>query len=183
MPETQSQPGDQKKRTTRFVHLIEGGVLLVMFFLVFGPSLRHELTNLTRNSETRIRMRDEQRLHDLALMQSAILQYRIERGYYPASKLVTPYIDRSNAGEGIWLGDLTSADLPYDQLLGRKLNFVPRDPINTGVYVYSYKSSRPPADSYELNIRLENDTAGLMARDGGDNDQQYEVGNDLGLIK
>jgi len=179
-PQVQSDSSKQKKRLV--IHLVEAGILIILLVASFGPAVSHQIGILTRSSQARIKARDEQRLHDQSLLQAAILQYRLQQGYYPASSLGVPYIDSSESGQKMWIGSMNSSDLPFDPGIGAKIASLPKDPVNKNGYVYRYRSSSPPADTYELDIRLESDPDGLMKKDGGDNDQLYEAGNDLELL-
>jgi prepilin-type N-terminal cleavage/methylation domain-containing protein len=57
---------------------------------------------------------------------------------------------------------------------------LPVDPINSGNYVYSYRSD---GASYEINAILESRRFKIeMTKDGGNNDNVYELGTSLTLI-
>jgi prepilin-type N-terminal cleavage/methylation domain-containing protein len=69
---------------------------------------------------------------------------------------------------------------------GSPLARLPVDPANTATYYYGYACGRSNALNYELNARMESNkyassTANVVAtaKDGGDNDAWYEIGNSL----
>jgi len=64
--------------------------------------------------------------------------------------------------------------------LSKFIPALPRDPLNSGVNVYSYGSD---ATNYELNTALESvDNAAKMTTDGGNNANAFEVGTALTIL-
>lgn len=57
---------------------------------------------------------------------------------------------------------------------------LPVDPVNNSIYHYTYKSD---GNTWEIDAALESDQQkDKMKSDGGDNDNEYEVGSNLTLI-
>jgi len=104
---------------------------------------------IIRPGELKARARDNRRLSDLNTFESGVNQFRLENDRYPTPEELSLYMVK-----------------------------VPVDPINTGMYQYSYSFS---GTSYELNARLEYFTA-YAADDGGTDPDIYEVGNDLTIF-
>lgn len=68
-------------------------------------------------------------------------------------------------------------DLATDNLLDYH-PFIPQDPINDAQYNYSYTTD---GSVYEINVRFEALTDEML-NDGGNQDDMYEIGNDLTLL-
>lgn len=119
--------------------------------------------------------RDNTRLTDLATLERAINEFMLDNGRYP------DYEDTLRVSTSLPSGssNLTNSNLGwiYDDF-SRCLDKQPIDPTNNNEFFYSYM--RTPT-SYELNARLEFYTE-EMINDGGDNDEIYEIGNNLNII-
>jgi type II secretory pathway pseudopilin PulG len=130
------------------------------------------------------RGRDSARLTDLANLQQAInvaVQESTASGgailcngaTYPCSGLSTAGTARPSNGTGwvkVNLSTQKSVSVPT----------LPVDPTNTATYHYLYCADN---DAWEINGVLESDQQkGRMGTDGGDDDNKYEVGSNLGLV-
>lgn len=64
--------------------------------------------------------------------------------------------------------------------LSKFIATLPRDPLNTGVNIYSYGAT---ITNFELNAVMEHaDNLAKMTTDGGNNDAAYEVGTSLSIL-
>ncbi|HNT30767.1 MAG TPA: hypothetical protein PKL83_07480, partial [bacterium] len=134
MPEQPQQTVQMGKRKLyRYVGI---GIVSVLFVALAAPGLSRIIANLTMSTSEKVKQRDEQRLRDIKLIYAAIMQYRIKKGVYPPSITEYPFINDSSSDEDIWIHDLDAYYLPFDAASGQTLVKLPRDPLNTGKYIY-----------------------------------------------
>lgn len=122
------------------------------------------------------RGRDEQRISDLALLERVINEYKLDTGTYPDSPntlRTSTSLPAGNSGPAE-----NAADGWIDADFSVYNTRLPTDPINDANYYYSYQTT---GYSYELSTPLEYEH-GIVTSDGGDDDTQYEVGDDLTII-
>lgn len=136
--------------------------------------------------ETIRRARDATRLSDLANLQMGInilLQENAEGGQKilcynltpPCSGTSTDPNSRNSDGTG-WV------KVKFDPQGPISSSTLPSDPINSGIYIYSY-STDDTSDKWEINTVLESDKeAWRMSHDGGNNPNKYEVGLSLDIL-
>lgn len=149
-------------------------ILIVIALIMIGMSVVY----MTINPLTiRKRGRDEKRISDLSVLDSAISEYVLDTGQYPdvedTLRTSTTLPDDSSGplvnsnGVGWIKEDLTGY-----------LVMLPIDPINDATYKYSYQHT---AHGYELNAVLEYNLE-LAQEDNGNNDSVYEIGNILTIL-
>src|SRR3989344_1121523 len=126
--------------------------------------------------ELRARENDSLRLADLAILTQAInMSKPLCNGQSDCQGQSNMVIDgyRKSNGDGWVKVDLTAQKSNY-------LPILPVDPVNTDKFNYSFESD---SVGWEINATLESDMhKSKMKNDGGDNDNQYEVGTNLTLI-
>lgn len=177
-----TDPTHNQQRRRKNILIVEIGALVVLVLINILPLIIDYAESFLGPEEDQTAVRDEQRIQDASIIQLSIRQYKIRNGFYPVSTQQAPFIDTSDTESGIWITNISEEFLPYISELNKKLDALPKDPLNKGGFIYQYKTTKPPAYDYELNIRLENDTENLSELDGGNNDKLYEVGTDLELI-
>jgi prepilin-type N-terminal cleavage/methylation domain-containing protein len=73
---------------------------------------------------------------------------------------------------------------------GSPLSRLPLDPVNDTTYFYAFKSNASPTNTFEIDAMMESTkysssttatSVTLNVKDGGNNDNWYEIGNDPGL--
>jgi len=119
--------------------------------------------------------RDNKRLSDTSLLDRVINEYLLDNKIYPdqvdilrkSNVLPSGSLDFSNSNPG-WI---------YENL-SKYTERLPIDPLNDDIYFYSYIHNET---GYEINVKLEYLTD-EMAKDGGNSDDFYEIGNNLNLI-
>jgi len=183
MTDTDSTKQESSNKTALILRF--GGVLLAFILLVFLvlPVAKDWIDEVFKSDADKIQQRDEQREKDIRLIQSAIHNYKLDKEFYPSSEANSPYISSSDADTDIWITSLSAEFLPFDSEKGEYLIVLPKDPTNTPDFIYRYKTSKPPAADYELNVFFENDEDNLSTSDSGNNKSVYEVGTDLKLIE
>lgn len=127
-------------------------------------------------TEMQRRARDEKRLADLSKLESAINSYKIDNDRLPDSSDIlreSNVLPAGNTGpvESVAGGWIDANFTTYVITL-------PTDPTNDATYHYSYQHN---GKAYELNARLEYNLD-LAQNDGGDDTDQYEVGDLLNII-
>lgn len=150
-----------------------------LFEMVLALSVFAIMTSLiilyVNPEEKRKIARDNLRISDAMLIDRLINEYRLDNGSYP--DVVTLLRDsRTLPTGGISIDNSTSGWIDAD--FSKYNSRLPIDPINSVDYFYSYYHS---VTGYELNVILEQQTE-LMAEDGGNDPNRYEIGNDLSLI-
>ena len=111
-----------------------------------------------------MRGRDEKRLSDLAALDRAINEYKLDNKGFPDAVDTTRYSNALPVGNA---GPLAkSSDGWIDVDLTNYLVRLPVDPTNDDTYRYSYRHTQY---SYEINAVLEYDTTAML-NDGGDDD-------------
>ena len=120
--------------------------------------------------------RDNKRISDLTTLERIITEYRIDNSRYPDEENVFRVSTILPVAESI---ELSSAQAGWINADVRQYNVrLPIDPINDATYNYKYYHSTA---AYELNAVLEVLT-NYSQRDGGNDPNTYEIGNDLTLI-
>lgn len=155
-----------QKGFTLFELLISMSIILIISSVIY--------LNI-RPEEKRQLSRDTKRLSDLSMIDNAINGYRLDYGSYPDE---TDVLRQSNIlpDENTSLTKATSGWINQD--LSKYISHMPIDPINDDTYYYSYMHN---TNGYELNCIFENKTD-LHVKDGGNNDDVYEIGNNLTII-
>jgi general secretion pathway protein G len=113
---------------------------LLVVIVVIGILALLVIPNLTSAPK---KARDIQRKTDLRAIQKALEEYFVSNSAYP-----TVSGTAGTNAQYLTLTPLTSGNPPI-------LKSLPTDPLNTGVYVYSY-SSATPFSSYSVKACLEN---------------------------
>lgn len=125
--------------------------------------------------------RDQQRISDLAKIQTALDLYIADNKNFDKLKFNQIYDSASNQtgldGSG-WLPlNLLSASVPMP------ISFLPVDPLNKDGFYYQI-GVNPQAKTYEIDCRLESADYSTKAKnDGGNNLDFYEIGSDLSILK
>jgi len=176
----------QRKETSGFTLVELLVVIAIIAILAAVVVLIINPLELTR------RGRDAARLTDLANLQQAI-NVAVQESTGTASILCAGVgagtgctgtsggaATRASNGSGWVKVDLSSQN-------SVSVPTLPADPLNTGVYVYTYTTNTPAAgqypDKWEINAVLESQQqSGKMSTDGGNNNAVYEVGSDLVII-
>ena len=127
-------------------------------------------------AETMRKSRDSTRLSDMDTLRSAINMALAEEEI----RLIE---SSGNSGAGTQAADGTGY-IKYAKVgtsgLAKYIPALPKDPTNSGDYVYTFSST---ADDYEINARLESTSnEEKMLNDGGNDDAVFEVGTNLTLI-
>lgn len=139
-------------------------VLIVAVLIIINPT------------EIQQRGRDEKRFSDIASLDRAINEYKLDNAAFPDAENITRYSDTLPIGNS---GPVeNSSDGWIDIDLTQYLVRLPTDPLNDTTYRYSYRHDQ---FSYELNAVLEFETS-FMTDDGGDDVNFYELGNDLTIL-
>jgi len=153
------------------------GFSLIEILVVFGIILVLVTSVIIYISplENRKKARDQRRLADIIKLREAFEEFKADNHIYPDIKGAVRYsniavisgADISNASNG-WLNENMS----------KIMEFLPTDPINSGEYIYTYTRDDI---SYELNVKLEY-SSDIMQNDNGNNENLYEVGDNLTLL-
>ena len=125
--------------------------------------------------EKKQRARDSRRLSDLEVIDRAINEYILDNQAYPD---LPGTLRRSNvlpAGSSS-LGSAGGGWISVD--FESYLSMLPIDPTNDEIYHYYFLQT---SEGYELNAILEYNTD-LMVNDGGNDNNFYEIGNNLTII-
>lgn len=146
--------------------LVVFGILLILFTTAFMYA---------NPVENRKKARDQRRLTDIAQLREAFEEFKADNKVYPDVKdqvrysnvLVTEGQNITSASGG-WLNENMTG----------YLNLLPIDPLNTDGFIYTYVRDDL---SFELDAKLEYYTD-TMINDTGDDDNLYEVGDNLGLL-
>jgi len=147
--------------------VIAVGIILTLLsasFIIYSGNLRY-------NEKSR----DIKRLSDLSLLERCINEYKMDNNSLPdtagilrtSTTLPSGSTDLANSSSGWIKTDLSS----YTSRL-------PIDPLNNSEYYYVYFHN---GSSYEINAKLEHLTED-MQKDGGNDDEVYEMGDNLQLI-
>lgn len=132
-------------------------------------------------AETMRKSRDSTRLSDMDTLRSAI-NMALAEGVITLKNLNGATRNSgtgSQAADGTGYIEYTKVD-PTGTGLAKYIPALPKDPTNSGDYVYTFSSS---ADDYEINARLESaSNTEKMENDGGNDDAVFEVGTNLTLI-
>ena len=130
-------------------------------------------------AETMRKSRDSTRLSDMDTLRSAI-NMALAEGEITLVVGEGNSIDDTQETDGI-NGYIKYAKVdPTGTGLAKYISALPKDPLNDGVHVYTFKST---LDDYEINAVLESaSNEGRMRDDGGDNPAVFEVGTNLTLI-
>ena len=126
--------------------------------------------------EIQRRARDEKRLGDLARLDTAINEYKIDNDSLPDSSDILRESNTLPDGNFGPLNDLTSGWI--DANFNQYLVILPVDPINDSVLHYYYQHN---GSNYELNALFEYYTD-KAENDGGDDSTRYETGDRLDII-
>ncbi|OGC38516.1 hypothetical protein A3K42_00785 [candidate division WWE3 bacterium RBG_13_37_7] len=155
----------------------KGFTLIEIVLVIILTSLLISVVILKTNpAENKKRARDNVRLTNLAVLERLVNDYLLDYGDYPGdinvvrTSTIFPYegtITLNNIARG-WMGVDLSA-------YGEKL---PTDPLNNEEFFYTYTHN---ISGYEIDAKLEFYTE-KMQQDGGDNNNKYEVGNNLTLL-
>ena len=143
--------------------------------------------------------RDSTRLSDLAALNSAIALYLADytSAAFTSSTKCTGNINPSGiacagnvststvvTGTGWVTIDFT------DISSGSPLARLPLDPVNNDTYAYAFKSTASTTNTFEIDARMESSkyssttpasSMTVNTKDGGNDDDFYEIGNDPGL--
>ena len=122
--------------------------------------------------------RDKKRISDISLLERMVSEYYVDHNEYPGVENVlylSNLLPNGNIGpfqnpNTGWIGpgvDLSTYNVK-----------LPTDPYNNDTYKYSYRYYN---STFEINAVLEVSNE-LMSNDGGDDNNVYEVGNDLTLL-
>ena len=128
-----------------------------------------------RPAEQSKRARDNIRLSDMLILERSISEFVLDNKRYPdqinvlriSTALPSGALDLQDSHGG-WINDNLSK---YNEKL-------PIDPINDLNFYYSYTHSET---GFELNAKMEYYIQ-KMVEDGGNDDNSYEIGNNLNLI-
>lgn len=147
-------------------------VVFILLMLLLSTVL------LLQPAERRKKGKDERRLSDISAIDRAINEYLVDYGNYPDSEDVTRTSTSLPSGSP---GPLSSSSTGWiNQDLSSYISRLPLDPDNDDTYFYSYRHTQ---NAYELNARLEILTEySNNASDGGDENDIYEIGNDLTIL-
>jgi len=126
--------------------------------------------------------RDSKRLSDMDTLNKAITLALAEGEVQLNGTVASPATGNSGGtttqavnGTG-WFVYTIPTTVPAKTGLGKYLATLPKDPTNTGAFVYTFASD---GTNYELNTVLESpDNTAKMGTDGGDDVAVYELGTD-----
>jgi len=113
--------------------------------------------------ESKKKSRDNKRLLDISEIERSINEYMLDNNSYPGVPNVLYKSTNIN-----WI----------PSSLSKYISVLPIDPLNTSDNYYYYINN---GNSYEITARLEY-FSDLMANDNGNQQNTYEVGNNLNLI-
>ena len=150
-----------------FVELVV--VIAILLVLLTTVSI------FVRPAEQSKKARDNIRLSDMSILERSISEFVLDNKRYPdqvnvlrMSTALPPGALGLQDSHGGWINDNLSR---YNEKL-------PVDPINDSNFYYSYTHSDT---GFELNAKMEYYIQ-KMAEDGGNDNNYYEVGNNLNLI-
>lgn len=153
-------------------------LIIPLLFVVGIISSIVLLTTAIKPNELALRARDAARLQDLVTIQEEINNVTAE-GIAPGLLC---------SGEKVpCIGDTTDSNVNLKQTDGTgwvkislpSLSMLPVDPVNNTSYSYTYCSD---GKEWEIQARVESkQVLEKAAKDGGDEDDQYEVGSNLTL--
>lgn len=155
--------------------------LVLLFIFLLGVFIY----SLIPFEEFNVESRDRQRISDLNILKSAILEFQKDNGRLPDNRPNTRFL----------VGGKNSLSVPNNNWLGvdltKYLKKVPTDPkfaaTSTAPYAYRYITN---GFSFKLDAYLEQNETNLMQEDGGiyndagvpqNNRARYELGTDLSL--
>ncbi len=154
------------------------GILAVVTFLIIDP--------IELNKKTR----DRVRLTDLKALNSAIL-IAIQEATSSASEVLcsgtSAPCNGSSTPDSAANRSINGTGWVKVNLVGQTVTLptLPRDPVNSGVYIYNY-ATNSSGDAYEINGALESKEYKVkdkqMEKDGGNNPDKYEIGTDFTII-
>ncbi len=145
----------------------KGFTLIELLVVIAIIGLLASIVLVSLNS-ARAKARDTKRIADLKQIRIALEMYYDTNNNYPVATTAV----NSSSGSATWISGLSPS----------YITSVPADPTNsgTGSYYYYYKTTAGGA-SYELNARMENNTAEATG-DGGNNSTYYETGTGLTIL-
>ncbi|HOD01681.1 MAG TPA: prepilin-type N-terminal cleavage/methylation domain-containing protein [bacterium] len=161
------------KKKQRGFTLIEMLVVIAIIAILAGAVL------LAINpAETMKKGRDSTRLSDMDTLRTAINMAMAE-----GEITLKAMGSAKNSGSGTQVADC-SGYVECNKIgtsgLAKYIPVLPKDPINSGSYVYTFIST---ADDYELNAMLESTSnKGKVENDGGNSLTKFEVGTKLDLL-
>ena len=153
------------------------GFSLIEFLVVVGILLILATSVLiyTNPIENQKKARDQRRLTDIAQLREAFEEFKADNKVYPDVKNTIRY---SNVGISPETSVSSANNGWINENMSGYLNLLPTDPLNTDEYRYIYIRDDL---SYELNVKLEYFTD-TMVNDTGNNNNLYEVGDNLNLL-
>lgn len=160
--------------------LNQKGVTLLELILVVGLVVILMSASITAINvpKMRARGRDQKRMSDLVLLQTAIAEFKFDNGIYPDTADTTRISNIIPSGNLGPAENVVSGWMAID--LSHHLTTMPIDPLNYTPYLYTYRHN---GLEYELNIKLEYFTDDMLnTNDGGDDDTFYEVGDNLTIL-
>ncbi|MBU1132814.1 type II secretion system GspH family protein [Patescibacteria group bacterium] len=159
-----------KTHSEKGITIVELSISIAIFLILLFLAITY-----FDPAEKRQRARDTRRVSDLEVIDRAINEYLLDNQSYPDASgtlrqsniLPLESTSLENAGVG-WI--------PVD--FTDYISMLPTDPINDETYHYYFMQT---SDGYELNAVLEYELD-LMVDDGGNDDNYYEIGNNLTII-
>jgi type II secretory pathway pseudopilin PulG len=119
--------------------------------------------------------RDGKRISDISTIDTAISEFVADKKRYPDESDILRQSTILPGGST----QLTGSNMGWiKENLSSYISMLPIDPVNDDTYHYHYIHN---ATGYELNAKLEIFTS-EMIDDGGNDNNFYEVGNNLNLI-
>lgn len=162
-----------KRKTEKGITLVEIMVSVLIITILFFVA-----TVVIRPVEMKKRARDERRLSDIVLLDRAIGEFLLDNTSYPGASGVLYKSTALPQGSSGPLENPASGWIK--QNLSSYLTRLATDPINDETYFYSYKHT---GTAYEINVGVEYHLEyAVNSFDGGNNDNVYEVGNDLTIL-
>lgn len=162
----------RKLKNQQGVTFIE--ILIVLALILIAMSVVYMSINPL---EAKKRGRDEKRISDLNVLDSAISEYVLDNGSYPDTANVTRTSSTLPTGSEGPLYNVTGQGW-ISQNMSNYMVKLPVDPINDATYHYSYRHTDT---AYELNAVLEYNIE-LSQDDNGNDSGVYEIGNSLTVL-
>lgn len=108
----------------------------------------------------RLKARDAKRMSDLKQVQTALELYYTDKGAYPGTTgAVTTAVTNALLGETAGYVCLNDTGWTTTGCTNQYMGSVPKDPTNTGVYIYQYTSGA--TSTYSISATLEGTVNGL----------------------